>query len=52
MPRSAGTLPTDRLLFVLFLIGVIVIVGGLTFLAALSLGPVAEQLAMQTGHLN
>jgi K+-transporting ATPase ATPase A chain len=52
VPRSAGTLPTDRLLFVLFLIGVIVIVGGLTFLAALSLGPVAEQLAMQTGHLN
>jgi len=47
VPRSAGTLPTNRLLFVLFLIGVIVIVGGLTFLPALSLGPVAEQLAMQ-----
>jgi len=50
VPRSAGTLPTNRLLFVLFLIGVIVIVGGLTFLPALSLGPAAEQLAMQTGH--
>jgi potassium-transporting ATPase potassium-binding subunit len=52
VPRSAGTLPTDRLLFVAFLIGVIVIVGGLTFLPALSLGPTAEQLAMQSGHLN
>jgi len=52
VPRSAGTLPTNRILFVLFLIGVIVIVGGLTFLPALSLGPVAEQLAMQSGHLN
>jgi potassium-transporting ATPase potassium-binding subunit len=52
VPRSAGTLPTDRLLFVAFLIGVIVIVGGLTFLPALSLGPAAEQLAMQSGHLN
>jgi potassium-transporting ATPase potassium-binding subunit len=51
VPRSAGTLPTNRLLFVLFLIGVIVIVGGLTFLPALSIGPVAEHLAMQTAHL-
>jgi potassium-transporting ATPase potassium-binding subunit len=51
VPRSAGTLPTDRLLFVAFLIGVIVIVGGLTFLPALSLGPAAEQLAMQSDHL-
>ena len=51
VPRSAGTLPTNRLLFVSFLIGVIVIVGGLTFLPALSLGPVAEQLAMQTARL-
>jgi potassium-transporting ATPase potassium-binding subunit len=52
VPHSAGTLPTDRLLFVAFLIGVIVIVGGLTFLPALSLGPTAEQLAMQSGHSN
>ena len=52
VPRSAGTLPTNRILFVLFLIAVIVVVGGLTFLPALSLGPVAEQLAMQSGHLN
>jgi potassium-transporting ATPase potassium-binding subunit len=51
VPRSAGTLPTNRLLFVVFLVGVIVIVGGLTFLPALSLGPVTEQLAMRSGHL-
>jgi potassium-transporting ATPase potassium-binding subunit len=50
VPRSAGTLPTNRLLFVLFLIGVVVTVGGLTFLPALSLGPVAEQAAMHSGH--
>jgi potassium-transporting ATPase potassium-binding subunit len=52
VPRSAGTLPTNRILFVLFLIAVIVVVGGLTFLPTLSLGPVAEQLAMQSGDLN
>jgi K+-transporting ATPase A subunit len=51
VPRSAGTLPTNRILFVLLLLGVIVVVGGLTFLPALSLGPAAEQLAMRTGHL-
>ncbi len=51
VPRSAGTLPTNRFLFVFFLIGVIVIVGGLTFLPALFLGPVAEQLAMHTARL-
>jgi K+-transporting ATPase ATPase A chain len=51
VPRSAGTLPTNNLLFVLFLIGVIVIVGGLTFLQSLSLGPVVEQFAMQSGRL-
>ncbi|MBV8119430.1 MAG: potassium-transporting ATPase subunit A, partial [Alphaproteobacteria bacterium] len=51
VPRSAGTLPTNSLLFVLFLIGVIVVVGGLTFLPSLSLGPVVEQFAMQSGRL-
>lgn len=44
IPRSAGTLPTDGALFVFFLIGVIVIVGGLTYLPALALGPVVEHL--------
>lgn len=48
-PRSAGTLPTDGLQFVLLLAGTIVIVGGLTFLPALSLGPIVEHFAMQAG---
>jgi len=51
VPRSAGTLPTHGSLFVMFLVGVICIVGGLTFLPALSLGPIAEHLAMQAGRL-
>jgi potassium-transporting ATPase potassium-binding subunit len=45
-PQSAGSLPTDRTLFVFFLLGVIVIVGGLTYLPALALGPIAEQLQL------
>jgi K+-transporting ATPase A subunit len=49
--RSAGTLPTSGSLFVMFLVGVICIVGGLTFLPALSLGPIAEQVMMQAGRL-
>jgi potassium-transporting ATPase potassium-binding subunit len=44
IPRSAGTLPTDRALFVGFLLGVTVIVGGLTYLPALALGPIVEHL--------
>ena len=48
-PRSAGTLPTDGLQFVLLLAGTIVIVGGLTFLPVLSLGPLVEHFAMQAG---
>jgi len=51
VPRSAGTLPTSGGLFVMFLVGVICIVGGLTFLPALSLGPIAEYLAMGAGRL-
>ncbi len=49
VPRSAGTLPTDGLQFVLLLTGTIVIVGGLSFFPALSLGPVVEHFAMQAG---
>ncbi len=44
VPAGAGTLPTHTPLFVLLLIGVIVLVGALTFLPALALGPIAEQL--------
>jgi potassium-transporting ATPase potassium-binding subunit len=44
IPASAGTLPTATPLFLLFLVGVIVLVGALTFLPALALGPLAEWL--------
>jgi K+-transporting ATPase ATPase A chain len=49
VPTSAGTFPTHGGLFVGLLIGVILIVGGLTFFPALSLGPIVEHLAMQAG---
>jgi K+-transporting ATPase ATPase A chain len=44
VPTSLGTLPTHTPLFVALLIGVILIVGALTFMPAWALGPVAEQL--------
>ncbi|NBX76470.1 MAG: potassium-transporting ATPase subunit KdpA [Proteobacteria bacterium] len=46
---GSGTFPTDSALFVLLLIGVILIVGGLTFLPTLALGPVIEHLLMVQG---
>jgi K+-transporting ATPase ATPase A chain len=46
VPASAGTLPTHTPLFVGWLIGVVIIVGALSFLPALALGPLAEQLAL------
>jgi K+-transporting ATPase ATPase A chain len=49
VPASAGTFPTHGGLFVGLLTGVILIVGGLTFFPALSLGPIVEHLAMQAG---
>jgi K+-transporting ATPase ATPase A chain len=49
VPPSAGTFPTHGGLFVGLLTGVILIVGGLTFFPALSLGPIVEHLAMQAG---
>jgi K+-transporting ATPase ATPase A chain len=48
---SAGTFPTNRPLFVGLLIGVIVIIGGLMYFPAVSLGPVVEQIAMNAGTL-
>jgi K+-transporting ATPase ATPase A chain len=45
-PLSAGTFPTDGGLFVGLLVGVILIVGGLTFFPALALGPIVEHLSM------
>jgi potassium-transporting ATPase potassium-binding subunit len=49
VPPSLGTFPTTSALFVGLLVGVILIVGGLTFFPALALGPIVEQLAMQAG---
>jgi potassium-transporting ATPase potassium-binding subunit len=51
VPPSAGTFPTDGGLFVGLVVGVILIVGGLTFFPALALGPIVEQLAMTAGTL-
>jgi potassium-transporting ATPase potassium-binding subunit len=48
-PLSAGTFRTDNWLFAGLLIGVILIVGGLTYFPALSLGPVVEHLLMNGG---
>jgi potassium-transporting ATPase potassium-binding subunit len=52
IPRSSGTLPTGGALFVWFLLGVIVIAGGLTYLPAMALGPIVEHLRLVTGALN
>jgi K+-transporting ATPase ATPase A chain len=46
VPAGLGTLPTHTPLFVSFLIGVILIVGALSFMPALALGPIAEHLIM------
>ena len=45
IPAGAGTLPTHTPLFVLFLVAVVILVGALTFIPALALGPIAEHLA-------
>jgi len=49
VPPSKGTLPTDQLPFIIWLIAVIVIVGALTFFPALALGPIVEHMIMQGG---
>jgi potassium-transporting ATPase potassium-binding subunit len=49
VPASAGTFPTTGGLFVGLVVGVILIVGGLTFFPALALGPIVEHLAMVAG---
>jgi K+-transporting ATPase ATPase A chain len=50
-PVSSGTFPTHGPLFVVLLVGVVVIVGALTFFPALSLGPIVEHLLMRGGTL-
>jgi K+-transporting ATPase ATPase A chain len=51
VPASAGTFPTTGAVFVGLLIGVIMIVGGLTFFPALAVGPLVEYFAMTAGTL-
>lgn len=46
VPPGAGTLPTHTPLFVVLLIGTVIVVGALTFLPALALGPIVEHLQM------
>jgi K+-transporting ATPase ATPase A chain len=49
IPESAGTLPTHTPLFIVWLIGVIMIVGALSFIPALALGPIVEHLMVVGG---
>ena len=51
VPASVGTFPTTGALFVGLLVGVILIVGGLTFFPALALGPIVEHLAIAAGQM-
>jgi potassium-transporting ATPase potassium-binding subunit len=51
LPPSAGTFPTHSPQFIGLLVGVILIIGGLTYFPAVSLGPVTEQVAMNQGKL-
>ena len=51
VPVSAGTFPTHGPLFVVLLVGVVLIVGALTFFPALSLGPIVEHFLMHQGRL-
>jgi len=48
-PPSVGTFPVNGTLFTVLLVGVILIVGALTFFPALSLGPVLEHLLLRAG---
>jgi potassium-transporting ATPase potassium-binding subunit len=50
MHEGPGTLPTATPLFTGLLVFVILVVGGLTFLPALALGPIIEHLSMLAGH--
>ena len=51
-PPSAGSFPTTGPLWVGLLVGIILILGGLTFLPSLALGPIADHLAMISGQLS
>ena len=46
VPVSSGTLPTHTPLFIFFLVGIVILVGALTFFPALALGPIVEHLTL------
>jgi len=50
VPASAGTLPTHNLLFVMWLVGVVIVIGALTFFPALALGPIVEHLQLYASN--
>ena len=50
-PETAGSFPTTGALWVGLLVGTVLILGGLTFLPSLALGPIADHLAMIRGQL-
>jgi K+-transporting ATPase ATPase A chain len=50
-PVSAGSFPVSGVTFILLVIGTILIVGGLTFLPALTMGPILEHFLMTSGKL-
>jgi K+-transporting ATPase ATPase A chain len=50
-PESSGSFPTTGGLWVGLLVGIILILGGLTFLPSLALGPIADHLAMIRGQM-
>jgi K+-transporting ATPase ATPase A chain len=51
VPAGLGTFPTNGPLFTVLLLGVVIIVGALTFFPALTLGPILEQFAANAGNL-
>lgn len=51
VPTTSGTFPTDSGTFVMLLVGTVVIVGALTYLPALALGPIVEHFQMTSGRL-
>ncbi len=50
IPANAGTLPTHTPLFIGLLIGVVFILGALSFLPVLALGPIVEHISLWTNH--
>ena len=50
-PPTSGTFPTDGTVFIVLLVGVVIVVGALTFFPVFALGPVLEQLYMNAGKL-